>query len=182
MQESLKNAHSGRVCIIYIWETAEDNKTRYYSQCHREWWIRPTFDSWPRIMTYLWFISSGLVPQGITSCFPFSLNRLRQGVANPEEAILRRAMIGSHAANEREKKNPDHESESIFSVSWAAAADHVMWRCDRQIFLPLISFRQSLRTPPDSTQSPPSRSSCTCPSDQWTDPILALRLWPGSYI
>jgi hypothetical protein len=67
-------------------------------------------------MTYLWFISSGLVPQGITSCFPFSLNRLRQGVANPEEAILRRAMIGSHAANEREK-NPDHESESNFSVS-----------------------------------------------------------------
>ena len=55
--------------------------------------------------------------QALLPFFFFSLNRLRQVVAIPEEAILRRAMIGSHAANEREKKNPDHESESIFSVS-----------------------------------------------------------------
>jgi len=77
-------------------------------------------------------MSSSLAPQ-TPGILPFHLDhRLRQRVAIPEEAILRQAMIGSHAANEREivrpinvKRNPDHESESNFFVSRAAAADHV---------------------------------------------------------
>jgi hypothetical protein len=45
-------------------------------------------------------------------------------------------MIGSHAANEREK-NPDHESESNFSVSWAAAAgSRGVTSCAADIFTP----------------------------------------------
>jgi len=95
-------------------------------------------------------MSSSLAPQ-TPGILPFHLDhRLRQRVAIPEEAILRQAMIGSHAANEREivrpinvKRNPDHESESNFFVSRAAAADHVtryVTQDDRQIFLPFISF------------------------------------------
>ena len=68
------------------------------------------FPSGPEVFTgmttdpTLWLISTGLAPQtpGITSFSP----GLRQGVAIPEEAILRRVMIGSHAANEREIRRP----------------------------------------------------------------------------
>jgi hypothetical protein len=48
----------------------------------------------------IWLISSGHVPQ-TPALLSFSLHRLRQVVAIPEEAILRRAMIGSHPANEK---------------------------------------------------------------------------------
>ena len=41
-------------------------------------------------------------------------HRLRQTVTIPEEAILRRAMIGSHAANRREKKSGSMRANQIF--------------------------------------------------------------------